>query len=438
MADVDIVATAADRLLQLAGCLERQEGFAEVVESLQKGQAATLDGVWGSSCALVAATLATHAPATLVVVCPRVEQIDQAIDDLAMFSRIKPERFPASESVSGLGHDEVFGQRLRLLKLLETADRPKIIVTGIQSLLQPSPSRETLNRQTRRLKVGDAVVVEDLAKWLVVNGLEHTTAVELPGEFSLRGGIVDIFAPDWDDPVRVEFFGDEVESIRRFEIATQRSLESLDAIDVTIVDGGAADHAHLTDYLPRQSWFLLLEPMELDQQGRQYLERMGATEETGRPGDLETGRHADSNVPFFHTVSDVFKQVFHFPSVTAAAVATTSLETICRLKIESVERFSGDINRVRDELDEAGMGQDIFVICQTDAEAKRLRDLFGATLAAQENRLHLPLGSLQSGFRLVPRPHCAFKQRRVVSADRSAASDASPADAHHRQFFGVA
>ena len=63
----------------------------------------------------------------------------------------------------------------------------------------------------------------------------NTPAVELPGEFSVRGGIVDIFAPDWDGPVRVEFFGDEIESIRRFEISSQRSLESLDAVDVTIV-----------------------------------------------------------------------------------------------------------------------------------------------------------------------------------------------------------
>ena len=79
------------------------------------------------------------------------------------------------------------------------------------------------------------MAVGELAKWLVENGFFNTPAVELPGEFSVRGGIVDIFAPDWDGPVRVEFFGDEIESIRRFEISSQRSLESLEAIDVTIV-----------------------------------------------------------------------------------------------------------------------------------------------------------------------------------------------------------
>ena len=274
MASAEPAATASDRLLELVGCLGSEAGFAEVVESLAGGHAATLDGVWGSSCALVAATLAARAPATLAVVCPQIDQVDELIDDLALFTRLKPERFPASESFDRAAHDEVFGQRLHLLKLLEDAGGPKLVVTSIQSLLQPVPSREDLARHTRTLRVGDSMAVGELAKWLVENGFFNTPAVELPGEFSVRGGILDIFAPDWDWPVRVEFFGDEIESIRRFEISSQRSLESLRAIDVTIIGPAAADRAHLADYLPPQSWFLLLEPMELEQQGRQYLERV--------------------------------------------------------------------------------------------------------------------------------------------------------------------
>ena len=69
-----ITTAASDRLLELAERLERQEGFPEVVESLRAGHAATLDGVWGSSCALVTAALAAHASATLLVVCPEVRQ----------------------------------------------------------------------------------------------------------------------------------------------------------------------------------------------------------------------------------------------------------------------------------------------------------------------------------------------------------------------------
>ena len=176
------------------------------------------------------------------------------------------------------------------MKLLPGGDAPKLVVTSIQSLLQPVPSRETLERQTRTLRVGTTIPISELAKWLVENDFVNTSAVELPGEFSIRGGIVDIFAPDWDGPVRMEFFGDEIESIRRFEISSQRSLESLAAVNVTVVGPSAVDHAHLTDYLPPQSWILLLEPMELEQHGRQYVSGLSRRQTATALSRRERGR----------------------------------------------------------------------------------------------------------------------------------------------------
>ena len=88
---------------------------------------------------------------------------------------------------------------------------------------------------TREIRVGGRVDEQELTRWLVERGGHATTAVELPGEFSLRGGILDIFAPDAEDPVRIELFGDEVESIRRFDVATQRSLATLEATTITLL-----------------------------------------------------------------------------------------------------------------------------------------------------------------------------------------------------------
>jgi len=384
MANTVAATTASDRLLELVGRLERQEGFAEVVGSLQAGQAATLDGVWGSSCALVAAVLASHAPGALVVVCPQIDGIDDLIDDLALFTRLTPERFPAWESLPSerVVHDEVFGDRVRLLKLLQGPQPPKLVVTSIQSLLQPVPDRPSLARQTRLLRTGQAASLEELSRWLVVGGFHNTPAVELAGEFSVRGGIVDIFAPDWDHPVRIELFGDQIESIRRFNVSSQRSLAALEAVDVTILEPDSGDRAHLADFLPAESWFLLIEPGELQQQGRDYLRRLDSPQD-------------------FHGVEAVMQRVLEFPSVTASSVAAGWLGTACRLRIESVERFSGDVNRVREELDEAAAGQEVFIVCQTEAEVRRLTEIFGGTQLATDGRLLLPIGSLRSGFRLV-------------------------------------
>ncbi len=235
--------------MQLIGRIEALPDFAEVVDSLQAGHAATLDGVWGSSCALAAAALAQEAPAVLVVVCPRLDEVQGLIGDLGLFSPLQPVQFPVSESLSTdrMVQDEAVGDRVRVLKALLGPQPPKILVTSIPALLQPVPSRSRLAAQTRTLRVGQRLSVEEISGWLVRSGFQNTTAVELPGEFSHRGGIIDIFAPDWFNPVRVELFGDDIESIRQFEVGSQRSLERLEAIEITAVVGTPSPSAPLPD-----------------------------------------------------------------------------------------------------------------------------------------------------------------------------------------------
>ena len=209
-------------MCELVGRLERQEGFDEVVAGLKAGHAATLDGVWGSSCALVAAALAAHGLAPMVIVCPRATTRTTSPTTSSSSRPWSPSDFPPGNRSPGdrVIHDEIFGDRVRLLKLLGRRTARSLVVASIQSLIQPVPEPALLESQTRTLEVGEQIEIQALARWLVENGYHNTTAVELPGEFSVRGGIVDIFAPDWYDPVRVEFFGDQIESIRQFEVAT--------------------------------------------------------------------------------------------------------------------------------------------------------------------------------------------------------------------------
>ena len=425
---------AAPALADLVGRLERQQGFAEVLASLANGHSATLGGVWGSSCALVAASLARHGTGPLVVVCAHGDDLDDFAADLSLFSDVAVEPFPAWETNQRerLLCDEIYGDRLRLLKTLqaEGSRKPPLIVTSIQSLLQPVPRRETLRQRTKIVRLNDDVDATRLAAWLVENGFQSTTAVELPGEISLRGGILDIFAPDWFDPVRVEFFGDSVESIRQFEVSTQRSLQSLDTIEITALAPSDDDREHFCSYLPPDVTFLLVEPGDLEEAGRHYLDCLD------QPQD-------------FHGVSATLREIMRFPSVTASGIAAGSLETTCHLQFESIERFSGDIGKVRDELDGllGGLSQpvprgeggartgpdnhahssrpspkrsesedglpalhwsqptdvnDVYIVCQTEAQSQRLQELFGSTRLAAAGKLHFPLGHLKSGFRLVP------------------------------------
>ncbi len=417
------------RLRELAAKLGLHRGFADVVASLQAGHGGTLGGVWGSSRALVAAALAGESPGPLVVVAPHPGEIDGIARDLALFTDLPIAEFPAWESEPGerVVHDEIYGERLRVLKgLSETREgeapaelvpgidkgspshspAPKLIVTSIQSLLQPVPGRDALAEATREIRVGGMLDGQELTKWLVARGAHATTAVELPGEFSLRGGILDIFSPDADDPVRIELFGSDVESIRRFDVATQRSLGSLDAVDITMLEPTASDRAHFTAYVPPETWFLLVEPNELAEEGKFYLDRMD------RP-------------QAFHSVRTTLDEIYKFPSVTAAGIPSGSMEQTAHLEFESVERFSGDVAKVRDELDKVSIGHEMFIICETEAEIERLGELlkpspqkegdcplFPDDADSATNRvdgkkgtvpeLHFVVGHLEAGFRIVP------------------------------------
>ena len=392
---VSAKSTAARELGELATQLERHKDFADVLSSLQSGHGGTLGGVWGSSCALVAAALARSCPATFVVVLPHSGDLDCFIDDLSLFSTVSARAFPAWETGGGerVLHDEIYGQRLRLLKTLSRTDGPAdsdeppvpgnlIVVTAIQSLLQPVPSLSDLRAATRTLAVGDALDQESFTRWLAEQGCTGTTAIELPGEFSLRGGILDLFSPDALHPVRVELFGDEIESIRTFDVATQRSIEAIGTVDITPLQPQQSDRTHFTNYLPTESWWLLVEPAELQEEGRYYHQRLE------NPAD-------------FFATNTTLREIYKFPSVTASGIPASSFETTAHLQFESIERFSGDVHRVREELLATAKGQRIYLVTETDAEAQRLGELFATTELISEERLQFVLGRLSKGFRFV-------------------------------------
>src|SRR5581483_11123028 len=223
------------RLQDLPQWLEAGEGFAAVLEALARRHAATVDGCWNSSAALVAAALARHAPQTVLVALAHPRDLDFWAQDLVSFAGLRPLIFPAWDALPTAETvvDETGGQRLRVLRQLEDDPPPRVVLTTVQALLQPVPDREQLARRRRRLRVGQEVPPEELVAWLIEQGFQRMEAVEVPGEFSQRGGILDVFAPDAEAPYRVEFLGDEVESIRQFAPETQRSLGELKAIELT-------------------------------------------------------------------------------------------------------------------------------------------------------------------------------------------------------------
>ena len=384
----------AERLLGLAKTLESHGGFADVVASLRAGHGGTIGGTWGSSSALTAAALARGLagarPGVLVVVLPHAADAEAFVDDVALFTESPVALLPPEEGLDGntAADDPAAAARLSLVKRLTMPgdEAPAIVVTSIQALLAPLADPREVESRTRRLEVGGHLDPVELADWLAAGGWQAVDAIDAPGTFARRGGIVDLFAVDWDRPVRVELFGDEIESLRTFDTVSQRSVATLQGIDLTALptDGAAtARRTQLADIVPAESWWALVEPGELAEEAKRTYERLRGVAAVSDP-------------------EEVFARIYRFPSVTLSAVAQSSLEATAALSIESVERFTGVLDRVCDELETVGRDQEVWVVAATEAEEKRLAELLGGTAPARSGRLHFARGRLSGGFRLVP------------------------------------
>ncbi len=373
-------------LKDLTRLIQRAPGFPEVLASLKNGRGATLDGAWGSAGPLATAALGLHAPRTLVIALAHVGDVDDFRDDVATFAGVAPEVFPAWDRLpreAGAG-DEVFGRRLRVVRRLAGPSPPRFVVAPLQALVQPVPTAEALARSSRTVRVGDSLAVEGLTAWLAGRGMARAEVVEVPGEFSLRGGILDIYPPDASEPVRVEFFGDDVESIRPFDPETQRSLDRWDSVTLTASTSFDApgDLGHAADSFPEGTWVALVEPNDLREEGKHYFARI----------DDPRG---------LFSVESTLARLVKFPSIAVSTLAADSLETTCHLRVESVERFSGELGKVKAELDGASGGDGVLIACHNAAEVERLREVFADTEIDRSGRLSLTVGRVRSGFHLI-------------------------------------
>src|SRR3954452_6359485 len=218
-------------------------------ELLVPGRALTLSGVADGAEGLIVADLARavaakpNAPATsLVVICrdgPRMAQLARA---LAFFApEIEINEFPAWDC---LPYDRVspypgiVAQRMTTLSRLarlQGREKPGVVLTTVNAALQRVPPRSLIATQALSAAPGNMLAMDGVIQWLELNGYNRTATVREAGEYAVRGGIVDLYPPGAGDPVRLDFFGDTLESIRSFDAETQRSQDDLRALDLVPV-----------------------------------------------------------------------------------------------------------------------------------------------------------------------------------------------------------
>src|SRR4051812_37922240 len=218
-------------------------------EMLAPGRPVTLAGVADGADGLVVADLAravaarSNAPATsLAVVCRDGQRMAALARALAFFGPdIEVLEFPAWDCLPYdrvSPHAGVVAQRMTALSRLARVkgrDRPSVLLTTVNAALQRVPAKSQVATQSLSAAPGNVIAMEGITDWLELNGFSRASTVREPGDYAVRGGIIDLYPPGMAEPVRLDFFRDTLETIRSFDPETQRTTDQLRALDLVPV-----------------------------------------------------------------------------------------------------------------------------------------------------------------------------------------------------------
>ncbi|MDO5580338.1 MAG: transcription-repair coupling factor [Planctomycetia bacterium] len=390
--------------------LQKQTSFSQLREWLKENKSVVYDGLAGSFFALLGSSVSEDLNRLVLVITAKVGDTGRIADDFSLFTDCQIEQFPIlpptigneEESAVFRSDDLFFGERLRILKIL--ADRkkekdpgPMVLISSLAALLQPVPVPGELSQDSILLEKGKEYDRDKLVHWLLDGGYHSTSAVELPGEYSVRGDLLDIFPLDSKDSLRFEFFGDEIETLRTFDPLNQRSLNALDRYDLSRLRFHDDQKGDFQEYLTDKDIVLFHDTERIIAETENFV-RLG----TGPFTDHSREDQKDE-LPSKRTVASMVNELYKHPSIHAVPFATglEFSEYHISESIKSVDRFCGNIQTALSEenLVYNSKPEDRFyLLCQTEAEAARLEDLLRQTVPARENRLFYLVGSLSEGF----------------------------------------
>jgi transcription-repair coupling factor (superfamily II helicase) len=156
---------------------------------------------------------------------PDIEIMEFPAWDCLPYDRVSPNAAVVAQRMTALS---------RLVRV-KGRDKPSILLTTVNAALQRVPTRDFVSTHALSVAPGNVIGMQGIVDWLQLNGFTRASTVREPGEYAVRGGILDLYPPGMDMPVRLDFFGDSLETIRVFDAQTQRSEEQLRRLDLVPV-----------------------------------------------------------------------------------------------------------------------------------------------------------------------------------------------------------
>lgn len=331
------------------------------LDAVRKNESAVAGNVAAPAQSFLAAWLARKTNRPVCVVCPDARRQDEYFHDLS-FWEPRTLLIPASElPAKGVGEPdpELAAARLAALRELDTNPPPITVVTA-GGLDQPAPSRGGLNAGMRRLARRNKLALTEFAADLDKAGFVRVSSAAERGQFAVRGGILDVFPWQTSLPVRLEFFGDELESLRSYDPDSQRSVETLTECEFCLVSGSGDNSSTVRDHFGDGVIFISIEEALPEASVQIHSGPVLAND-----GAFEVAAH-------------------EHPGGDFAAGDIVLLEHRRRDLFRRIRAWRDD-------------GWTVRIICASEAEAARLRELAGGELPPE---IPVLTGSLLRGFTL--------------------------------------
>lgn len=365
--------------MEAASFLKLFEGHPQIDNLIEKsgappGEKIHLQGVIGSARSIIAANLHLRTSRNLLVVLPEREEAAYFYDDLVSLGLEEQTLFfPASYKKSvqfGQSDQESLVLRTEALNKLSSNGQNYILITYPEGLVEKVVSRENLAINTLTISKGEKISIEFINEFLFEYGFERVDFVTDPGQFSIRGSIVDIFSYANEDPYRLDFFGNEVDSIRSFDISDQVSRKSYERI--TLVpdvqrDLFAGKRTGLPGFMPPDTICMMcggkLIADQLDQIVQHALDREVAEVSVSRD-DLLDGRELKQGIQDFTCIESGSGELF---KAGTRIGFRTSKQTVFN---KNFNLLAGNLQEMTDT------GYRILLLTNQEKQADRLKDIF--------------------------------------------------------------
>lgn len=287
--------------------------------------------------------------------------------------------FPASfkKEIEGVENANVIQRSELLNKLTNNANNPLIIVTYPEAIAEKVVSKKTLVANTLRVKVGDTLDLNFVTELLVSYDFEKTDFVYEPGQFAIRGGILDVFSYSADIPYRIELFGDEVDSIRGFEAESQLSNQKMEAISIIpnlSQKVSLEETVPFLNFLPEDTLMIWSDLAFILDRVEAHFERAELAYEEKGSGDINVSAKPEE---VYLAKTQLKKLLSGYKTLEFGKRSYFKEKTVLTFDSKSQPSFNKDFNLLTQDLTEnQTKGYSIFIASDSLKQLNRLETLF--------------------------------------------------------------